>query len=182
MDDLEILNSSIDDADSELKDITARYQAGQISSNDWRDESLAVIAGLYVAHWLFGKRSTTLTAQERAKLDAIIQSQREYLDKFAEQLRDIDGSETIRRIKMYANSSRQAYEMARVYGIADLPAYPGDGSSECLSNCRCHWDIQVSDSNLVAYWRIDIADNCPTCKQRAQDWSPYIVRLTNGSK
>lgn len=131
----------------------------------------------------------SLPPEERTKVEAMVTAQMKYFDPFTENLAIglagatvtaegvLSASEIIRRVKMYLNSSRQAYEQARVYGFADLPAYPGDGSSECLSNCHCHWEIQVSERNLVAYWRLGAADHCKTCRDRADTWSPYIVRL-----
>lgn len=85
--------------------------------------------------------------------------------------------EVIRRAKMYINSARQAFERAKTYAYGNLPAYPGDGSTICLSNCRCHWELQFSANNLVAYWRLGTSDNCKTCIERASNWNPYIVPL-----
>jgi len=85
--------------------------------------------------------------------------------------------EVIRRAKMYINSARQAFERAKTYAYGNLPAYPGDGSSECLSNCQCHWELQFSANNLVAYWKLGSADYCKTCTSRASTWNPYIVPL-----
>lgn len=119
----------------------------------------------------------SLTAEERAQLEAMLGSQLDYLSNFAKVLDTLVISDIIRRAMMYINSARQAYEKAKVYGYADLPAYPCDGTSECLSNCRCHWEIQVSNGRMVAYWRLGAADHCMTCQTRSQEWNPYIVPI-----
>ena len=48
------------------------------------------------------------------------------------------------RAEMYLDGSTQAFERGKAASYSsglDLPANPGDGSSECLSQCRCQWSI-----------------------------------------
>lgn len=71
------------------------------------------------------------------------------------------------RAAMYAGSIGATYEKARAPG---LPFYPGEGT-ECLTNCRCHWD----DNGDGTYsWILTAKESCPTCEERAAA-NPYEV-------
>lgn len=80
------------------------------------------------------------------------------------------------RLKQYIESVTQSYEKGRAanFGL-QLPAYPGDGSTICLSRCRCHWRIEQTDTHWECYWVIKGPDgrNCQTCLDRYGDWNPW---------
>jgi hypothetical protein len=71
-----------------------------------------------------------------------------------------------RRAELYAGPVRATYYKER---YPNLPAWPADGSTECLAFCRCSW--QESDGQF--YWRLGAAEHCPTCNSRASSWAPY---------
>jgi hypothetical protein len=87
------------------------------------------------------------------------------------------------RSKMYFNSAREAFERGklRALGVPDLPAYPGDGSTACLTNCRCVWNCEQDtiDNEPVwnCFWDIQGPDdaNCQDCLDRHNDWYPLVV-------
>ena len=66
---------------------------------------------------------------------------------------------------------------------SDLPAMPRDGSTQCLSRCRCDWVFVPIDDDLAEAWwtRLSkapgwyIADLCPDCLGRAANWTPWGV-------
>lgn len=78
------------------------------------------------------------------------------------------------RQQLYSMSSNQAYERgkAEAWGLVDLPAMPGDGSSECMSNDQCSWEFEETEEEVLAYWRLGVAEHCPTCLDRAKKWAP----------
>ena len=55
-----------------------------------------------------------------------------------------------------------------------MPCYPGDGGTECLSNCRCSWDITQTETAIEATWEVN-AEACPGCVARGERYSPYVV-------
>jgi len=86
------------------------------------------------------------------------------------------------RSRMYMRSSREAFERAkaRAVGVPPLPAYPGDGSTRCLTNCACQWEIipEVQDDGAIVYncyWRLGPTEHCPDCIERSRQWNPYTV-------
>lgn len=83
------------------------------------------------------------------------------------------------RSRMYMRSAREAFERGqmRAYRIPELPAYPGDGSTECLTNCRCSWRFVITDDGIDCYWDIDWdAENCQDCIDRHYMWNPYFAK------
>lgn len=99
------------------------------------------------------------------------------------QLDQLHEAQIAARSKMYFNSAREAYERgkARALGAPTMPAYPGDGSTACLTNCRCMWDYQqgTKDGQPVwnCYWNIQGPDdaNCVDCLDRHGKWHPLVV-------
>lgn len=90
------------------------------------------------------------------------------------------------RSRMYISSAREAFERAnaRAHGAPDLPAYPGDGQTVCLTNCRCNWRIEEvydDEGNLAGwncYWEIDAAaENCPDCQANHSKWYPLFLPI-----
>jgi hypothetical protein len=79
---------------------------------------------------------------------------------------------------MYPRSAREARERAnaRAWGVPKLPAYPGDGQSECLVNCRCFWSIKETRDGWEATWALTPAEHCATCVENSQKWNPLVVK------
>ena len=99
------------------------------------------------------------------------------------------------RSRMYVSSAREAFERGkrRAAGAPELPAYPGDGTTICLSRCRCMWDLQQARENdetvrWRCFWVLDpLAEHCSSeeedeegrplgCLQRAVLWNPLIIQ------
>lgn len=84
------------------------------------------------------------------------------------------------RMGLYTSSSGQMYERgtAEVIGGGKLvlPAYPGDGSTICMSRDRCHWRIIDQDDHWECWWTLEAsAQHCDDCLDRANTWNPLIV-------
>jgi len=80
------------------------------------------------------------------------------------------------RAAMYARSIQVPYWRGKTK-LLPLPAMPGDGSTACLTNCGCAWDVsQVGEDSYDAYWRRAKSDSCQGCVQREQEWAPLKIR------
>jgi hypothetical protein len=91
------------------------------------------------------------------------------------------------RASMYGESLGQVYQRAYIAargsrdGLPALPAYPRDGSTQCLTHCRCEWRIKkVSVVYYEAVWKLGIAEHCETCIQRSRDWAPLSIIRPQG--
>jgi hypothetical protein len=66
------------------------------------------------------------------------------------------------------------YELGKAesQGAPSLPAYPGDGQTACLGNCRCNWDIEETEDAWEATWELNDAEHCADCIANAEQWNP----------
>ncbi|KPV42211.1 hypothetical protein SE17_44475, partial [Kouleothrix aurantiaca] len=83
------------------------------------------------------------------------------------------------RAQLYANSIQTPYWRG-VTRLLPLPAMPGDGTSPCLTHCRCAWDVTAleGEQNYDCTWTLGDTEHCQVCKQRAVEWAP--LRIRNG--
>ena len=82
------------------------------------------------------------------------------------------------RAKQYTDSIIKPYWQG-LTEVLPLPALPGDGTSQCLTHCRCKWRIDVLDRGVGDYdcfWELQPAEHCQTCLERAKEWSPLRIR------
>ncbi len=91
------------------------------------------------------------------------------------------------RAAMYGESLGQCYQRAyfKARGsradLPNLPAYPRDGSTVCLTNCRCQWTVKkVSEVFYEARWKLGAAEHCPQCLKRGREWNPISIIRSMG--
>lgn len=83
------------------------------------------------------------------------------------------------RALLYAGAGLATFYRAvtTVAGMPALPAYPGDGSTECLTNCQCWWIInRLGSGDWDCFWWIQSAEHCPQCAARSFEWYPLKIR------
>lgn len=111
-----------------------------------------------------------LSRAERRELDARINAQLKYLDGFVADLKagKLTMAQATARAAMYAGATRGTYYATRYPG---LNAYPGDGGTPCLGNCKC----SLEQKGDLIYWQLNPAEHCDGCVSRAAA-SPYQAR------
>lgn len=158
----------------------AALAAGRITVDQWQQ---TMAQSLYVGHMaamMEGRGQDQLSPQAQALVNRLVGEQLDYLNGFADEV-DATGwqDKYEARALLYGGSIKGTYWRGKAYGY-DLPAYPGDGQSECLGSCRCYLEIdELSQEDLDAdvYWRMGAVErHCSTCPQRAQEWSPLRFR------
>lgn len=158
-------------------ELTRRLVAGELTPAAWvREMERTVVRGhtaAYVAATAdrLGVSPAAvkgLSRAERQELQALINDQRPYLAQFARDVASgqLSPAQIAARAALYAGPMRATYGRTR---WPRLPAYPADGSTECLMNCRCSW-VERDDG---MYWQLGAAEHCPTCLRRATDWAPW---------
>jgi hypothetical protein len=108
-----------------------------------------------------------LSKIERGELKARVAEQLKYYDKFAAQVGDLSEGSIGPRAAMYAKAIRGTYGQARYPG---LKQYPGDGQTQCLTNCLCSLDEK--DDGI--HWTLNAGESCSDCEAMAAG-SPYNV-------
>lgn len=103
-----------------------------------------------------------LSKAERADIRKAVAAQLEYLQGFDPS--DMSEAAARARAAMYAGSIRATYGKARYPGLSQ---YPGDGSTRCLTNCKCNLDER--DDGI--HWVLN-DEGCEDCQAMAAG-SPY---------
>lgn len=127
-------------------------------------ERLGVVAGSK----LLNERN--LSRAERQAIKDAVAGQLPYLRQFATDVQAgrLSDAQIAARAGLYAGATRVTYYAGRWYGRG-LPAYPADGGTACLVNCKCSW----AERGGMMYWELGAAEHCPDCLSRAAQWAPY---------
>lgn len=119
-------------------DTLAQMVADQrLNVADWQRQMKQVIKSEHIVKYVSAHGGLeTMTQSDWGRVGATIRKQYGFLRGFAQEIADgtLTEAQIRARAAMYVRSSRDAFErgMANAQGAPDLPAYPGDGSTECL--------------------------------------------------
>lgn len=171
------LQSLIDAATGKLID---NLSPAQIS--EYHEVMEELLSRYHLAAYMVGAGTQTVTGLARERVLNGIAGQLAYLDVFIDEIRDADTGEMgwMPRARMYGESIGEAYWAGKTKGLP-LPSLPKDGTTQCLTNCSCKWEIKTIDEgkrNYDAYWRRGAQDSCQTCIERENTWNP--IRIRNG--
>lgn len=159
-----------------------QLESAALTPDAWRDVFAQELARFHLAAGIVGNNGT-LTDQVRSVVERTVGTQIEFLDGFKAVIQDAAEFQRGWRARalLYAQSIKAPY-WAGATKFLPLPALPGDGSTQCLGNCRCFWEITTVDEeagDYDCYWRMGASEHhCQTCPQRMADWSP--LRIRNG--
>lgn len=164
--------------------LTQRMAAGEIGVSEWRLLLEAEIRMLHATALLIARGGMAyLQPRDPITVERLVSVQLTYLDMFAHAISPptpFSSALAEARARMYAGAALATYY--RVYadslGLPELPRYPGDGSTACLSRCRCRLRIDaLGDGDFDVWWVIDaLAEHCPDCVELTRTWSPLRVR------
>ena len=188
-----------------------RGERPTIDASRWRDEMRKEIKEEYLRQYMLGRGGRgVMDRSDWGRVGGIIREQYRHLDEFfaaiesgqlserlPEGMRDavvviermvglvpLTEAQVRARAQMYLKSAREAYERAHAVslGVPRLPAYPGDGTTICLTSCTCNWDCRpvTNDEGAVIAWECfwilnRASEHCETCEWRASNWNPYRV-------
>lgn len=111
-----------------------------------------------------------LSRVERDEIKRSVAGQVPYLRNFAADVQAgrLSDAQITARAGLYAGATRATWSKGRWSGKG-LPAYPADGGTACLVNCKCSWVER--DGGM--YWEMGTAEHCPDCLRRATQWAPW---------
>ncbi len=172
----------MDSQKQRMEGVTTVYSAGTIDIFAYEKQVKEILRQTYVDLYAMGAGGrNNLTQKDWGSIGGMLKEQYGYLNPFMEQIArgELSPAQITARLKMYINSASESFWRAFARDIPiDLPAYPGDGSTACLTNCQCTWDIQQVDGGYDCYWRLGVAEHCPDCVENASRWNPYRIRVT----
>lgn len=167
---------------AQMKRLKDELQAGNISYAVWRArvETELRALQLFAAQLAIGGVDK-LTTTDQDRLELIVDKQLSYFRAFAAQEQPPSPSKIpLSRLNLYAGSGRSTYYRfyADNLGLPELPAYPADGSTLCVTNDLCDWIFVKldGDGNWNCIWGLRADEHCPTCLRRAVAWNPLKVR------
>lgn len=153
---------------------------GLLNSGAWlkamRDETKSA----YITQYLlaYGGKNN-MTPREWGRLGGLLKSQYAYLNRMKDRIDSglYSEAQIANYSKMYIAASGRAFEIAktRQTGIESLPQYPGDGQTQCLTNCRCSWRIVNRGDAWECYWTLGDAEHCPDCEEAARRFNPLVI-------
>lgn len=169
--------------------LNERLKDGRIPILVWNVEMRDLIKDLHIAAYAIGRSGewSAITPREwNRNVASVNREQYAYLRSWAAELyRTLETTSLAQlnaRVKLYAAAATQSFERgyAAEVGIeAILPAWPGDGTTACRSNCRCRWAIRVISKARGDYdctWTLGPAEHCRTCRKRAKAWKKLRIR------
>lgn len=135
-----------------------------------------------------GGDKSLVSSDDWLKLGEELRSQYLYMEKFFRDIASgkISPAQAAARARMYAHSSRATFWRQAVGVDVKLPAVPGDGSTDCVTNCRCRWSFEYERNRrgrviaVLAKWNILPGENCATCVDRAAQWNPLRIPAARG--
>lgn len=182
---LERLRNEFADALTRQTDrLAERLFDRSISIQTWVLEMRTLIKDSFIAQYAAAVGGLqNMTAADYGRIGAMLSSQNQgqywYLQRFAEAIAEgrLSEAQIMARAQMYMGASVQAFERGKAasYGLPKLPAYPGDGTTRCLTNCRCSWQIVESLTAWQCTWSLGRAEHCPDCRDRAAIWAPLVI-------
>lgn len=160
--------------------IAGQYARGALDLQQWQAAMRQEIRVNFINEYMLGRGGrNAMTPADWGRIGQRVQVQYRYLDGFVNEIAAgrLSDAQIAARARMYVEASSQAFERATVAarGAPDLPAYPGDGGTQCRSNCKCHWRITETETAWRAYWRISPVENCGDCLTRAGRWNPLVI-------
>lgn len=161
--------------------LTDRLFSGRISIQEWQSTFRRELKEVYMNLYRAARGGTgAMTKADWGSLGGMLKEQYHWMNRFAQQIANGEvGPDAARaRTGMYFKSGREAFERAqrRAYGIpVDLPQYPGDGKTVCLTNCQCGWVIKETKTHWLCTWTLGPAEHCPDCLDNAAKWSPLPI-------
>lgn len=170
---------------AQVSGLADQLAAGTLPVLEWEAAMARLIEAGFLAQSLLGRGGVNAaTAADVERWQSQLAAQREFLTAWGRELAapgalaQQTAAGIAARGNLYLASGNATFEAARVaaLGLPDLPAYPADGSQECLSNCQCSWQIEQTDDGWDCTWQLEAgARHCETCEANAASWSPLFV-------
>lgn len=163
----------------DVQQLMAALESGATTLAEWQQQFSDALAKYHTAALLVGQQDGALTDAGRRYLGKTVEAQIGFLRKWAVEIQDEAQFELgwNARAALYAQGIGQSYWKGATK-MLPLPAMPRDGTTACLGNCGCAWDIEQldGDGDYDCTWTMGPLEHCQGCKQRATDWAPYRIR------
>lgn len=171
--------------------LARRLYAGEMTIADWHAAMKQELKDLHGATLVIsrGGERANVTQADWGRVGRELRDQYGYLDRFAGQIETSADMALLRvgnmfseqyvvnRADLYGGVARATFWRGVTYNL--LPQQPGDGKTQCRTNCRCYLQVEPGDTPdaMLVYWRLTDAEHCDDCLRLAQEWNPLVVQL-----
>lgn len=181
-----LLNNRIEMFDEAVDSLTDDLLSGEINLQDWVRSMREEMKSLHISAAVIGNGGevAAMTQADWGWVGAKLRWQYNFLDKLALTIYSQGvPSNLVRRLQMYGDAAMNTLEhfIGQEQGYPPLPYTPGDGSTRCLTSCKCHWKVTtVRDraGKILGWyvsWIMSDAEHCEDCKRRAEEWSDTFI-------
>ena len=162
-----------------IVNLTTRLMNREIGIQQWVLSFRQSLKRAYINQYVTGRGGLEMmTQRDWGIMGSQLRRQYEYMNKFADEIvrGNLTDAQIKARMKLYYQSSTQAHERGKseAHGFT-LPAYPGDGQTQCRSNCKCEWTIEETETAWRCTWKLNPAEHCPDCVGNASRWNPLVI-------
>lgn len=172
----------------EIRDVTDQMIFHDLSIGNWYGQIEKILKLYHIVSYLDGigvNSFEDLTQEEKDLLSTQVGRQLDFLEGFADDVQsgryESNPSSLKARALLYPLNLRASWWSGKTAGWP-LPAMPGDGTTQCIVQCKCSWVPKNLDYKTMTgdwYWRMNSsAEHCQTCEVRASTWNP--LRVVNG--
>lgn len=170
-----------------LAGLSEKLRNNQTDIQSFEKSVKQVIKDTYTDMYAMGAGGrNSMSHKDWGKIGSMLKDQygqNSYLKGFIEQISNgqLSQAQIDARLKMYVNAANESLWKGYASDLPlELPAYPGDGSTVCLTNCQCTWDIRRTETGYDCYWTLGASEHCPDCIENASKWNPYHIEVRAG--
>ncbi len=178
---LDLRDALADGTGRTVETLTRALADESISLAQWERGMRRLITSAYLGQYALGRGGLkAMRADDDAEVARVVEGQFAFLRQFALAIADwtMTEAQIVARGQIYLAGSVETFERGRAagWGVA-LPAYPGDGGTPCLGNCRCRWELERDGEQTRATWVLHAAgaEACPGCVDRAREYRSIVV-------
>jgi len=181
----ELRSDYIQSEKASVSELASRLFDRKIDIQDFRDEFRHILTrSYYIQYSLAVGGRANMTQRDHGIIGAQLKKQYGFLENRLEAV--VSGRYNTEQVGLltshlnqYVSSSNQAYERGRSesFGMPRLSRYPGSGSTQCLSNCTCHLEIDELNDRWNVRWVLGATErHCSDCPSLAAAWSPLVIK------
>ena len=161
-------------------ELATKVFTGELTIGAWEEAMRAELRQLHSSGAAITKGGwDQMSSADWGRLGTPLREQYKYLHGFAntiaEQADTISLKAIQARARMYGRAVGGTASLIQAGAVIEnlLPWMPGDGSTKCLINCKCRWDLRIikvdkksGDKTVKAVWRLSPAEHCVDCLER----------------
>jgi hypothetical protein len=159
--------------------LTGRLANREITVQEWEIEMRRIVKESFGSAYMLSRGGrNAMQSEDWGRVGGLVGRQYRYLNEYAQQIaaESVTRNRALSRGQLYVQAATQSYNRGRLATYGEMPRLervPGDGSTVCITNCRCELQIDETDKGWDVYW-LDLGDEreCSDCRGLATSWAP----------